>query len=196
MGNAAFCQRLAQRHDLPVLIINLDSISAFEAAKRIETWIAEYGIEVLSVTGSPESVHMPVYQMTMNILEVVLQLNFIDPRRYESIHGHPSGEAQKRLEEFIRIPRTVKEAVEYLLSRLNFKERSKIANMQEKRLADLSDTLGLIIHDEFRLWGANDALLKDCRELAGYEDEEAEDVIIRALWYRLQKADNVLRIVK
>ncbi len=195
-GNAAVSQRIALRHDLPFLIIQMDEISAFEAAKRIEAWMTEYGIEILCITGSGAEFHADIYRMTKSILEVVFQLNFIDPRRYENIHAYPSGESQRRVEEFIRIPRSVREAVEYLMKKLSFQERSKIANMNEKRLGDLSDNLGIIIRDEFRLWGANDALLKDCRKLEEEKGEEAEDVIIRALWYRLQKSDNVLRVVK
>lgn len=195
-GNANTGRHLAERYGLPFLYIDMERLPAFEAAKRIEAWIAEYSIEVLSVTGSRDSPHTDIYKTARDILEVVFQLHFIDPRRYENDNAYPYGEAEQRLEEFIRIPRTVKEAVDCLVLKLSFQDRTRIANMQEKRLPELVLALEDIIRDEFRLWGANDPLIKDCRSLAETDEEEPATVITRALWLRLRKSDNVLRVVK
>ncbi len=194
--NATIGRHLAERHNLPFLYIDMERLPAFEAAKRIEAWIAEYSIEVLCVTGSGDMPHTDVHKITGDILEVVFQLHLIDPHRYENDRAYPAGDTERRLEEFIRIPRTVKEAVDYLVLKLNFQDRTRIANMQEKRLWELVSSLEDIIHDEFRLWGANEPLLRDCRSLAETDDDEPEEVITRALWHRLRKSDNVLRVVK
>ncbi len=195
-GNADTARHLAEHHGLPFLYIDMERLPAFEAAKRIEAWIAEYSIEVLCITGSRDMPHTNVHKITTDILEVVFQLHLMDPHHYENGREYQSGEAERRLEEFIRIPRTVKEAVDYLVLKLNFQDRTRIANMQEKRLPELILALEDIIRDEFRLWGANDPLIKDCQALAETDEEEPEEVISRALWLRLRKSGNVLRVVK
>lgn len=195
-GNATAGRHLAELHKIPFLYIDMERLPAFEAAKRIEAWIAEYSIEVLCITGSSDMPHTNVHKITTDILEVVFQLHMIDPHRYENDNAYPHGDTERRLEEFIRIPRTVKEAVDYLILKLNFQDRTRIANMQEKRLLELVSSLEDIIRDEFRLWGANEPLIRDCRSLAETEEEEPEYVITRALWLRLRKSDNVLRVVK
>ncbi|MGE0086721.1 MAG: putative molybdenum carrier protein [Desulfococcaceae bacterium] len=194
--NANMGRRLAEQHKLPFLYIDMERLPAFEAAKRIEAWIAEYSIEVLCITGSRDSRHTNIYKIAKDLLEVVFQLHLIDPRRYENDKTYPYGDTERRLEEFIRIPRTVKEAVDYLILKLNFQDRTRIANMQEKRLPELVSSLEDIIRDEFRLWGANDPLIKDCLALAETDEEDPADIITRALWLRLRKSDNVLRVVK
>jgi len=194
--NATAARHLAEHHNLPFLYIDMERLPAFEAAKRIEAWIAEYSIEVLCVTGSGDMPHTNVHKITTDILEVVFQLHLMDPHRYDDGKAYQSGDTERRLEEFIRIPRTVKEAVDYLILKLNFQDRTRIANMQEKRLPELVLALEDIIRDEFRLWGANAPLIKDCESLAESEDEEPEYVITRSLWHRMRKSDNVLRVVK
>ncbi|MEZ4525985.1 MAG: putative molybdenum carrier protein [Desulfobacterales bacterium] len=195
-GNATTARHLAEHHGIPFLYIDMERLPAFEAAKRIEAWFAEYSIEVLCITGSAELPHTNVHKITTDILEVVFQLHLMDPHHYENGMAYQSGDAERRLEEFIRIPRTVKEAVDYLVLKLNFQDRTRIANMPEKRLPELVLALEDIIRDEFRLWGANDPLIRDCHALAETEEEEPEETITRALWLRLRKSDKVLRVVK
>lgn len=196
-GNSALNRRLADKHRHPCIYIDLDRVPAFDAARRIETWIADHGIEVLNVTGPKESGQFDLYKTTLGILETVFQLVLIEPRRYEYNPLTPAGSgAERRLEAFIRLPRSVEEAVEVLMGKLTFQERTRIANMERKRLTALAPSLGTYIKNEFRMWKGNDPLIDDCRLLSDFEEEAPADVIIRELWKRLQNSDKVLRVVK
>ncbi|MFP4030351.1 MAG: DUF6794 domain-containing protein [Desulfococcaceae bacterium] len=138
---------------------------------------------------------MDLYRLTQDILETVLKLSLIEPRRYE-IEYPPATPTDQRLTEFISLPRTVREAVELLRESLTFHERSRIANLSEGRIPELMGTLGVHIKNEFRLWGGNEVLIDECRALARKQAEDPAAVILRALWDLLQHADDVLRIVK
>lgn len=97
-----------------------------------------------------------------------------------------------------QFPKTVDQAVETLDGILTFAERTRIANMSEKRLIDLSLSLGAYIRTEFRLWEGNTDLMDSCREVSGQQEitgDQAAYIIIMELWERLQKSD-VLKVVK
>jgi len=194
-GNSALNRRLAEKHRHPWIYIDLDRVSAFEAARQIETWISDHGVEVLNVTGPKKSRRFDLYQTTLEILETVFQLVLVEPRRYEYNPLAPAG-TESRLAAFISLPRSVAEAVETLMSKLTFQERSRIANMDPSRLASLSPSLGMYIKNEFRMWKGNDPLMDDCRLLSDFEEEGPAAVIIRELWKHLQDSDQVLRVVK
>ncbi|GBC61374.1 hypothetical protein DENIS_2334 [Desulfonema ishimotonii] len=196
-GNSALNQRMAERHGRPWLHIDLDVLPAFEAAKQTEVWISKHRIGVLAVTGPKADKTLDMYQIATDILETVLQLTVIDPRRYEANPMNPiPNPADQRLEEFIRLPKTVQEAVELLLRTLTFKERTRIANMTENHLDTLMPSLGTYIRNEFRMWAGNEPLMRDCRTYAGKAGEDPATVIIKEVWTQLQRADNVLRVVK
>ncbi|MFW5635057.1 MAG: YpsA SLOG family protein [Thermodesulfobacteriota bacterium] len=196
-GNSALNRRLAEKHRHPWIYIDLDRVSAFDAARQIEAWIADHGVEVLNVTGPTKSRRFDLYKTTLEILETVFQLVLVEPRRYEYNPLAPAVTGtESRLAAFISLPRSVTEAVEILLDKLTFQERSRIANMDRSRLASLSPSLGMYIKNEFRMWKGNDPLMDDCRLLSDFEDEEPAAVIIRELWKHLQDSDQVLRVVK
>mgnify|MGYP006294861103 CR=1 FL=1 len=196
-GNSALNRRLAQKHGHPWIYIDLDRVSAFDAARQIEPWIADHGVEVLNVTGPTRSRRLDLYKNTLDILETVFQLVLVAPRRYEYNPLAPAVTGtENRLAAFISLPRSVAEAVDTLMGKLTFQERTRIANMGRTRLAALNHSLGMYIKNEFRMWKGNDPLMDDCRLLSDFEEEEPAAVIIRELWKRLQDSDRVLRVVK
>jgi hypothetical protein len=196
-GNSALNRRLAEKHRHPWKYIDLDRIPAFDAARQIEAWIADHGIEVLNVTGPQQSSRFDIYKTTLGILETVFHLVLVEPRRFEYDSPVPvSTAAERKLEDFISLPRSVEEAVEVLLGRLTFQERTRVANKSRERLDSLIPSLGTFIKNEFRMWKGNDPLMDDCRLLSDSEDEEPAAIIIRELWKRLRKSERVLRVIK
>lgn len=187
-GPPALSRRLAKGYGRPCFPLDLDGRAAFQAARDIESWIVSSGLELLNITGPKPSRNRDLYRLAADILEVVFQLLFIEPRRYSL----PMPE-DFRPEDFLNIPRTLEAAVRGLLSKLTFREQSKIANMSQDRLDGLLPSLGAYIQNEFRLEG--NAELKAACESAAPGVEPAE-TIIRGVWRKLQRANTVLRVVK
>lgn len=87
------------------------------------------------------------------------------------------------------LPKTVEQAVEWLVSELPLEEKERIANTDEWNLMDIFFCHTVYIEDEFCL-RENKALVESCRALS--EDgycfvEEASYIIITELWKRLQR---------
>ena len=195
-GNAALHLRLAERYHCPSMALDLDRIAHFDAARKAESWIRDHGIAVLNVTGSQPGGNADIYKTASGIFEALFQLIIIDPRRYITGPLDAATPADRRLEAFVRIPKTVDEAVAALQSALSFQDRTRIANMEETRLGTLIPSLGTYVKNEFRLWQGNQPLVDDCRARSEDADVEPSTVIIRALWQALQSSERVLRVVK
>jgi len=193
--SAALHLRLAERYRRPAKVLDLDRIPAFNAARAAEAWIREHGIVMLNVTGS-QTPDEEIYRTALGIFETLYQLLMMDSRHHRTAPGDVATRADLRLDAFVRIPKTVDEAVAVLLSALSFRDRTRIANMDEKRLDTLIPSLGAYIKNEFRLWQGNRSLLDDCRALSDSANEAPSRVIIRALRRALQNAEGVLRVVK
>ena len=96
-----------------------------------------------------------------------------------------------------KFPPTVELAVNKILSDLSRRDRTKIANMDEKKLIEFHQSYGIYLKNEFRLWG-NDPLLKSCCEKAGFEkvnSDQASYIILKELQGKIRRS-NVLRVVK
>lgn len=195
-GNAALNRRLADRHDCPHLYIDLRRSAAYESARRIEAWISQHNIETLAVSGPKDSQSLDLYITVTDILDAVFQLLLIRDRGHDAGFDQGASITDRRLVEFIRVPRTAMEAVNILMANLSFHDRTRIANMSETRLHELTPSLGMYLKNEFRLWQTNEALIRDCRSHAESSQEEPVSVIIRMLWQTLKKSENVLRVVK
>ena len=92
---------------------------------------------------------------------------------------------------------TVELAVEKILSDLSRIDRTKIANMDEKRLATFHMSYGIFLKNEFRLWG-NEPLLKSCCEISGLEKvnpDQASYIILKELQKKLRDTE-LLKVVK
>ena len=94
-------------------------------------------------------------------------------------------------------PKTVDEAVNFIISKLSLKDKTTIAQMSEKDLLNLHPTLGFYIRKWF-LYPRNDKLLESCREIEGDKYlhwDQAASIIIRELWKKLRETHK-LRVVK
>lgn len=97
-----------------------------------------------------------------------------------------------------RLPKTVWDAVDRLLSVLPLNIRVRIAKMGPHELGSLAFSLGNYIRTEFGLCNGNQALLESCRAVAGeavLRPEVAADIIIGALWEKLRSTHR-LRMIK
>src|SRR5512134_1619061 len=83
-----------------------------------------------------------------------------------------------------KLPTTVAEAVAWLEGVLPAAELSSIAALSEDELADLHFELGAYVRSRLGLWGANEALVRDCGTVCG---AAASMAVIRALWEALRR---------
>lgn len=96
-----------------------------------------------------------------------------------------------------KLPETVDEAVDRLISDLPLRDKFRIANMAESELSTLNSTLGSLISAEFGIHHGNQELLRFCENASGEKPlhpDYAPTVIIRELWRRLRKIHK-LRVV-
>ena len=96
-----------------------------------------------------------------------------------------------------KFPPTLELAVNKIMSDLSRRDKTKIANMDERKLIEFHHSYGIFIKNKFRLWG-NDPLLQSCCEKSGLEKispDQASYIIIKELQKEVRES-NVLRVVK
>jgi hypothetical protein len=92
---------------------------------------------------------------------------------------------------------TVELAVDKIMSGLPIGERTKIANMDERKLVEFHLTYGIFIKNEFRLWN-NAPLKKSCCEVSGLQTvnpDQASYIILKELQKKIKETD-VLKVAK
>ncbi|MBW1821972.1 MAG: putative molybdenum carrier protein, partial [Deltaproteobacteria bacterium] len=137
-GGSELTRIIAEKNDRPCLHIDLNKIIVFKAAEQIKSWIETHKIEVLNIAGPRESNDPKIYKAARDVLETVLHLDIIDSSMsdpFSTFNSHSLSTSN--------LPRTVDGAVNMLLSELSFKEKTRLANMPEKKLIDLRLSLGL-----------------------------------------------------
>lgn len=89
-----------------------------------------------------------------------------------------------------KVPSTIADAVNRLLSDLTIDDKHRIKNSSEDDLINFHFDLGLSIRNDFGLWEKESKLLENCKELSGdpfLHVDDASGIILKALWERLQK---------
>ena len=96
-----------------------------------------------------------------------------------------------------KFPPTVELAVDKILLDLSVRDRTKIANMNKKKLIAFHLSFGIFIKNEFRLWG-NEPLLKSCCEVSGLSKvnpDQSSYIILKVVQMRINQGE-VLKVVK
>ena len=191
-GGSEYTEKWALEYGKPIIHIDLSIITPFDAAVQINDWIVDYDIKVMNVAGPRASKDSKIYQSTLDIIESVLFLCFSEnnlmhkAREWDDI-DHPSD-----------LPKTVDEAAADIISGMDLRDRSYMANLSEDDLMPLQVTLGLYIEQQMQMWSINESLkescLKICRE-EGLDESNLPGVIIKRIWERLIKTHR-LRIVE
>jgi hypothetical protein len=99
---------------------------------------------------------------------------------------------------YSKLPETVEEAVEQIVSELSLKDRVFIANLDKKDLYIIRLTLGAHIRDAMGFATGNKKLIQSCRFVSGSESLTADEAFlffVEALWRKLRKT-HFMRVVK
>jgi hypothetical protein len=194
-GGSAYTRKMAGEHSRPFLHIDLNRTNAFDAAQTVNSWILRRNIETLNVTGPRASKDPLIYQATFDLMQTTFYLNLIETAMPNAPHASPSLD---QLMGVARLPQTVEEAAERLISELSLKDKASIARMNEQELDSLQPTMGRSIREDFRLWSGNIPLMESCISLSGepkLNEVNATAVIIREAWKKLRGAYRI-RVVK
>jgi hypothetical protein len=193
-GGADYCLKMAQKHDRPCLHIDLNTLSEFTAASRLNAWIKENGIEVLNVNGSRTSEDASIYKDTMDIIESTVLLGLV---KTPSTGQWIDREKEDATEEPMPAPASVDEAVSQVIVHMSLKDRVHIANMEKDALNSLNSTLGVSIQNRIFKKDVDGKLFESCLSVSGKDKLDgsgAAFVIIKKLWEKLQKTHR-MRIV-
>jgi len=193
-GGADYCLKMAQKHGRPCLHIDLNTLSEFTAASRLNAWIKENDIEVLNVNGSRTSEDSSIYKDTMDIIESAVVLGLVKTQ--------PDGQWTDRKkddtsEEPLPAPASIDEAVSQIIVDMPLKDRVNIANMERESLESLNSTLGVSIQNLIFKKDVDGKLFASCLSVSGKDKLDgsgAAFVIIEKLWEKLQKTHR-MRIV-
>jgi len=88
---------------------------------------------------------------------------------------------------------TVELAADKIMSDLSAYDRTKIANMNEKRLSLFHQSYGIFIRNEFRIW-INTPLQESCCEVSGLpklNPDQASYIILKELQKKIKQADDL-----
>ncbi len=179
----------AESRGRPCLHIDLMSIAAFGAARRIATWLRDHDIDRLHITG-PEG-GLELISAVADVLTAALRLSHVDaamPGALALFHSDRESAVMP-----VAIPKTVNQAVEMLTKKLNFGERTRIANMSARQVSAVAASMERYFMNEFRLGVGNEALEASCRSIDA--EKSPALVILEALQVKLRSTD-VLRVVK
>ncbi|MDH4206661.1 MAG: putative molybdenum carrier protein [Desulfobacteraceae bacterium] len=193
-GGADYCLKMAQKHGRPCLHIDLNTLSEFTAASRLNAWIKENDIEVLNVNGSRTSEDSNIYKDTMDIIEGAVLLGLV---KTPSAGLWTDRNKDDTSEEPMPAPASVDEAVSQIIVDMPLKDRVNIANMEREALESLDSTLGVFIQNRIFKEDVDGKLFASCLSVSGKDKLDgggAAFVIIEKLWEKLQKTHR-MRIV-
>jgi len=192
-GGSAYTRKMTMKHRKPWYHADLNKLPTFHAAMIIQDWISKNGIETLNVAGPRASKDPAIYGLVTVILELVCTLGSFKDDRPKPPQEVTKAEKPQRIDQ----PRTVDEAVDFLISKLSLKDKSTVAKMSENDLNNIHFSLGLYIRNRL-LYPRNDKLLESCRQEAKDKYlhwDQAGRLILKHLWRRLQEIHK-LRVIK
>lgn len=192
-GGSAMTFAAAQDYKKACLQVNLMVTPAFSAAAEIVEWVIKNRISVLNVAGPRASKDPAIYSDVRKIIESVYYLGMI---RATSAPRLPIRDAAGAVVS-THSPGSMTGAVDIIIAAMTLKDRTMVANMTEREVLQLEDTLGRYIDERLNTWSANSAFVTSYVEVTGnvYRQEDAVAVLLQQLWKKL-KATHRLRIVE
>jgi hypothetical protein len=185
-GAPALLEAYALARERPCFHVDMTAMEPLQAAFHIRIWADKTTPASLFVTGSGEDDEAPLYQAVYDTLFSFLMLGRDTYPEQEA----PAAEKKP-------LPRSVAEAVAYLIEVLSLKDKVAIANMSADEVHELNQTLGNYIRNAFGLWAGNDHLLWSCTKEAGrkvFKEDDASAVILGALALELEKTHKLRKV--
>ena len=193
-GGSADTEKMAAKHGRPMLHIDVNQITAFEAAGRINAWLAANRISVLNVAGPRASEDPEIYRAVSGILETAMHLHLMGGNRMALFeNGMPDLEFPAMFD----LPKSIYQAAKRLEGLLSFREKAELARKTESDgLAAYPDLISHI-RNFFRLPIGNPDLLESCRRYSGKSNmppEEAEKILVEFVLKKVRESHGLRRV--
>ena len=185
-------QKLAMDQGKEWKHIDLDKNIAFRAVKEIAEWIDDNDIEILNVAGPRASKDPTLYKLVVIFIGMVYQMglcNIGNPN--ENIPQIHIIEAPKDR------PKTVKEAIDGIISEMGLREQSMFAHTKKDGYYIFEEIYKGYIRDKLQIWTPNKDLLESCRKAVGDPNlsmGEVPKVITREIWRKLRETHKLRRV--
>ena len=191
-GGSLLTQKLAMDQGKEWKHIDLDKNIAFRAVKEIAEWIDDNDIEILNVAGPRASKDPTLYKLVVIFIGMVYQMglcNIGNPN--ENIPQIHIIEAPKDR------PKTVKEAIDGIISEMGLREQSMFAHTKKDGYYIFEEIYKGYIRDKLQIWTPNKDLLESCRKAVGDPNlsmGEVPKVITREIWRKLRETHKLRRV--
>jgi len=152
-GGSDLTRKMTLKHKKPLLGIDLNLTSHFDAASLIASWTKLQRVQFLNVAGPRASKDPRIYSDVLRILVQTIQILIDEDKKSDVDFGIDIKRKSSKP------PKTVKEAVNRLINELPLKDKTTITNMAEDDLTTLQFSLGTYIGREFCIWSGNRQLL-------------------------------------
>ena len=194
-GYSDYARKMTLKHKRQLLGVDFRQTISLKAASLIHGWIRLQRVDVLYVIGPSTKVHSEMEKQTRQVVESALLMALMDV--------HPGFQAADySQEEYLKklgpAPKTVAQAVGWLVAKMPLKEKTLMANLTKEELEPLTMSLGIHIRNNLFTRDLDKDLFKSCCNVAGnvgLSENGAAFVIIENLWEELRRTHR-LRIVK
>ena len=181
-------KRIAMKQGKPWLFIDLDIIKTSYESLKIMDWILSNRIRMLNVIGSQCGDETSVYQGVNEFFKGIFLLDQIDDKMPEPPH------CLQQLNELdlpFKLPTTMDESVDWIISKMSLRERTGIANADKERFSLFSQLLveSILVNDSIREECHARSVAKELDDLG------VKTMIVDEIWQKLQETDK-LKVVK
>ncbi|MCD4741951.1 MAG: putative molybdenum carrier protein [Desulfobacteraceae bacterium] len=205
-GGSLLTKNLAREMGKPYCHIDFISMDDFEAAMVVHSFIIDNNVEILNIAGSRISSDPAIYEGTRTLVEAMIYMTELSSDKgIEKVELIPSDK-----EEMAKTIKTIDDVVSLLASKLTLKSKTKIAALNNSKIASLYFDLSDHIMDEYifkpgskflfkQYIKEKDKKLQNVREFDDFKSvihagDFAMD-IVKALKKFLEQ-DHVLRVVE
>jgi hypothetical protein len=166
--------------------------------ETIISWIVGNALDVIYITGPTEKEDPGIYKAVTDILETAFYMELIESNMKRTRHHFKTPRDVLSQPH----PKTLEEAVDFLIATFPLKERIKLANLEKHELKPVYFSIGEFIRNELKWWENNTMLMESCIK-NGHDpgngdhnkNKDAVIIIVDSLWKELKKTHS-LRIIK
>jgi hypothetical protein len=189
-GRSVYTRKMATKHGRPWLQIDPYPAAVSETSLMVTNWIYDNKIGILNVTGPRATKDPIIYSYVSVILEKALLIFKDRPELFVSDRSED--------EEACRLPHTVDEAVEEILSEISLEDRVTMANLRDDQIHLLDSLLNEYLRSKLLQWVLNRQLFEECKARSDNPDLNelgAAQLIVTEIWNQVRQTHR-LRVVK
>jgi len=193
-GGSLLTQQLASKLKKPCCHIDLFELDEFGAAIVINSFIADYDIEIINIAGPRAGKDPFIYNSVKTVLETVIYMTILETEP-DDLKFNDFLLMERKTQKPLK---TLDEAVAFFAEGMHLRTKSCIANSDGRGIASLYFAMADFIKVKSGLDAGNAELLHSCAGNLGCVSIDIDDavmVILKELKAFLEKS-HVLRIIK